>query len=130
MYGQKVTWTATVTTAGSVPPTGRVSFQWNGHTLGSATLNASGVATLAKSNLNADTYPLTAVYVGDASNQGSTSPLLNQVVTQATSSATLTSSPSASTSGQAVTFQLHYVADGDTDRASDICCRHDGAGNG
>ena len=104
IYGQSVTWTATVTTSGSVPPTGRVNFTWSIYTIGSATLNASGVATLTKSNLNADNYPLTAVYIGDASNLGSTSSVLNQVVTQATSSATLTSSPNPSTSGQAVTF--------------------------
>jgi len=104
VYGQKVVFTATVTTLGSVTPTGKVSFKWNGYTLGSAALNASGVATLTKSNLNADTYPLTAVYPGDASNLGSTSAVVSQVVTQATSSATLTSSPNPSTSGQAVTF--------------------------
>lgn len=103
-YGQSVTWTATVTTSGSVPPTGKVNFTWSSYTIGSATLNASGVATLTKSNLNADTYPLTAVYVGDASNLGSTSSVVSQVVTQATSSAALTSSPNPSTSGQLVTF--------------------------
>jgi Bacterial Ig-like domain (group 3) len=62
------------------------------------------VATLTRSNLNADTYPLTAVYLGDADNLGSTSTILNQVVLETTSSATLTSSPNPSTQGQAVTF--------------------------
>jgi hypothetical protein len=103
-YGQSVSLTATVTTSGSVPPTGKVNFTWSIYTIGSAILNSSGVATLTKSNLNADTYPLTAVYVGDASNRGSTSSVVSQVVTQATSSATLTSSPNPSTSGQVVTF--------------------------
>jgi hypothetical protein len=70
----------------------------------SATLNSNGVATLTKLNLNADPYPLTAVYGGDANNPPSTSAVLNQVVLQATSSATLTSSPNSSTRGQAVTF--------------------------
>jgi hypothetical protein len=103
VYGQKVTWTATVTTSGSVRPTGTVNFTW-GHSIGSATLSASGVATLTKSNLNADTYPLTAVYGGDVNNLSSTSPVVTQVITQATTSATLTSSPNPSTFGQAVTF--------------------------
>lgn len=62
------------------------------------------MATLTRSNLNADTYPLTAVYLGDANNARSTSPVLNQVVTETTSAATLTSSPNPSTQGQAVTF--------------------------
>jgi hypothetical protein len=104
IYGQKVTWTATVTSTGSSEPTGKVTFKWQGNTIGSATLNASGVATLTKSNLNADAYPLTVVYSGDAANLGSTSTVLNQVVTQTTSSATLTSSPNPSAQGQAVTF--------------------------
>ena len=104
IYGQKVTWTATVTTSGSAIPTGKVNFNWSIFTLGSATLNSSGVATLTKSNTNADTYPLTAVYAGDSNNLGSSSAILNQVVAQATSSATLTSSPNPSTQGQSVTF--------------------------
>jgi hypothetical protein len=106
IYGQTVTWTATVTTSGSTAPTGTVNFTWNGglYTIGSAKLNASGVATLTRSNLNADSYPLTATYNGDANNLGSSSPILNQVINQATSSATLTSSPNPSTQGQAVTF--------------------------
>ena len=103
-YGQAATWTAMVTSSGPISPTGKVNFTWSSHTFGSATLNSSGVATLTKSNLNANTYPLTAVYVGDAANLTSTSPILNQVVQQTTSSATLTSSPNPSTQGQAVTF--------------------------
>jgi hypothetical protein len=103
-YGQKVRWTATVTSSGSITPTGKVRFTWSGYTIGSATLNSSGVASLTKSNLNADSYPLTAVYVGDANNLGSTSSVVSQVITQTTSSATLISSPNPSTQGQAVTF--------------------------
>jgi hypothetical protein len=103
-YGQRVTFSATVTTSGSVPPTGTVSFTWSGYSIGSATLNSSGVATLIKSNLNADAYPLTAAYKGDTANLGSTSTVVNQVVQQAASTATLTSSPNPSTVGQAVTF--------------------------
>ncbi|MGA6985083.1 MAG: Ig-like domain-containing protein, partial [Terriglobales bacterium] len=104
IYGQKVTWTATVTTSGSVTPTGKVNFTWDGYSIGTATLNASGVATLSKSNLNVYTYPLTAVYEGDANNVGSTSAILNQVVKETTSAATLSSSANPSTEGQAVTF--------------------------
>ena len=104
IYGQKVTWTATVATSGAVTPTGKVKFTWGIYTLGTVTLNSSGAATLTKSNLNADTYPVIATYSGDANNLSSTSPVVNQVVSQATSSAKLTSSPNPSTSGQAVTF--------------------------
>jgi hypothetical protein len=106
IYGQAITFTATVTGSGPFPPTGTVVFIYltETHTIGSATLNSSGVATLTKSNLNADSYSLVAVYKGDLNNLGSTSPVLNQTVLQTTSSATITSSPSPSTFGQAITF--------------------------
>lgn len=104
IYGQKVTWTATVRSSGSIAPTGRVSFTWDGYSIGAATLNASGVATLTKSNLNADLYPLTAVYSGDVTNLLSTSAIVHQVVTETTSAAKITSTPNPSTLGQAVTF--------------------------
>lgn len=104
IYGQSVTWTATVTTLGSTTPTGNVNFVWEGNSIGVATLNASGIATLSKSNLNADLYPLTVVYSGDANNSRSTSPVLSQVVRQTTSAATLSSSPNPSAQGQEVTF--------------------------
>jgi hypothetical protein len=104
IYGQNVTWTATVTTSGSTVPTGKVNFNWSVFSIGWAILNSNGEARLTRSNLNTDPYPLTAVYVGDANNTGSASAILNQVITQATSAATLTSSPNPSTQGQAVTF--------------------------
>jgi hypothetical protein len=104
IYGLAVTWTARVTNTGSVAPTGAVNFTWDGYSIGTATLNASGVAALSKSNLNADSYPLTAVYLGDKNNARSTSTILNQVITETTSAATLTSSPNPSAQGQAVTF--------------------------
>ena len=108
IYGQKVTWTATVTSSGSITPTGTVRFKWQyfteTFTIGSAILNSSGEATLTKSNLNADSYPLTAVYSGDVNNLRSTSAIVNQVVTETTSAAKITSTPNPSTLGQAVTF--------------------------
>jgi Bacterial Ig-like domain (group 3)/Beta-propeller repeat len=104
IYGQKVTWSATVTTSGKATPTGKVNFNWGSYSIGTTTLNSSGVATLTRSNLAANTYPLFAVYTGDVNNGPSASPILNQVITQATSSATLTSSPNPSTQGQPVTF--------------------------
>jgi hypothetical protein len=77
---------------------------WNGQASDAASLNANGVATVTRTLQNANTYALTAVYGGDASNASSTSAVLNQVIQQATSAAKLTSSPNPSTPGQAVTF--------------------------
>jgi hypothetical protein len=104
IYGQRVTWTATVTSSGSITPTGRVNFTSNIVTIGSATLNSNGVATLTRSNLNATSYPVTTVYKGDTNNLGSTSVFVNQVVKQTTTKATLASLPNPSAQGEAVTF--------------------------
>lgn len=109
-YGQKVTFTATVTNNGGPVPTGKVAFVWGIHNIGAATLNTNGVATLTLADLNADTYPLTAIYRGDSSNLGSTSPVLSQAVNQATSSATLKSSPNPSQAGESVTFTAHITS--------------------
>jgi hypothetical protein len=112
-YGQKVTWAAMVTTTGTVAPTGNVVFRWSrdgqNYTIGTAPLNAAGVATLTRSNLYADPfgepYPLVAVYSGDAVNLGSsTSAVLPQHVLQTKTAASIISSVNPSSQGQAVTF--------------------------
>ena len=109
VYGQKVTWAATVTSSATPAPTGNIVFNGKdmyGRTfvIGRATLDSSGVATLIKSNLNANVYQVTAVYLGDTMNLGSMSSVLNQVVRQTTSKAVLNSSRSPATQGQLVTF--------------------------
>jgi hypothetical protein len=107
-YGQTITFTASVTSSGPTVLTGQVAFRWtlDGQTfeIGRATLNGSGVATLSKANLNADTYPLMAVYLGDVTHQSSTSAILNQVVKQTVTSTRIGSSLNPSSAGQAVTF--------------------------
>jgi hypothetical protein len=78
-YGQAVTFTATVTPSGPYPLTGKVKF-WDGTVgIGTATLT-EGVAKLTKSKLAMGTHPITAQYLGDATSDKSTSPVLNQVV--------------------------------------------------
>jgi hypothetical protein len=115
VYGQKITWAAMVTNPGSVPPTGPVVFKssqlGSTFTLGTGTLNASGVAMLTKSNLTATyPYPITAVYLGDAWNTSSTSAVLNQVVKQTTTGASITSSANPSSRGQAVAFTARITS--------------------
>jgi hypothetical protein len=66
--GQTVTLTATVVSAGSSVisiPSGTVVFQSGLNVLGTATLNSSGVATLAVSTFPLGTSVVTAVYSGD-----------------------------------------------------------------
>jgi hypothetical protein len=78
-YKQAVTFTATVTSGGPEPPTGKVAFKDGTTGLGTATLSG-GVATLTKSNLAVGTHPITAYYLGDGAYNKSTSSGLDQVV--------------------------------------------------
>lgn len=114
IYGQGVTFSARVTTSGPVPPTGTVVFMWKyfttTYTIGSAILNSAGVATLTKSNLNANPYAVIAAYRGDTNNLSSTSAVLNQTVLQTTSAAALTSSVNPSAAGQAITFNAKITS--------------------
>ena len=82
MYGQSVTFTATVTsTAGT--PTGTIQFKDGGTDLGSPVALTIGVATYATSSLTVAAHSLTAVYSGDSSFATSTSAVLSQGVTPA-----------------------------------------------
>ncbi|MGC2326063.1 MAG: Ig-like domain repeat protein [Candidatus Sulfotelmatobacter sp.] len=99
VYGQSVTWTATVSSNGPNPPTGPVYFVGLGYAPSSG-----GVATLTKEWLNAGTYAITAEYKGDADSAASASSVLNQVVNPASTTTVITSSADPSTLGQNVTF--------------------------
>jgi hypothetical protein len=102
--GQNVTFTATVTRSpGSGTPNGTVQFYDGTTLLGTANLNGSGTATFATSNLAVGSHAITAQYLGDPNDAGSTSAPLAQVV-QTSTNTVLTSSPSPSTYGQTVTF--------------------------
>src|SRR6266851_960958 len=104
-YGQSVIFTATVTqSSGAATPTDGVTFKDGGTTLGSSPLNASGAATYSISSLTTGGHSITAVYNGDTDYTGSTSPGLNQNVTQAGTSTALASNLNPSTYGQSVMF--------------------------
>jgi hypothetical protein len=80
MYGQSITFTATVIGNDGGIPAGTVTF-YNGSTpLGTSTLNASGIATLTISSLSAGTNQITATDLGDAEYGTSTSNTLQQMV--------------------------------------------------
>jgi hypothetical protein len=80
--GQPVTLKATVT--GTPAPTGSVTFKDGTTTLGTAPLNASGVASFVTSALTAGTHSLTAVFGGNGSLSMSTSNAVSQVVSPST----------------------------------------------
>ena len=107
-FGQAVTLTASVSVAAGTP-SGTVSFFDGATLLGTGTLSGA-VATFTTSALGVGSRSITAVYGGDASFIGSTSPVHSQVVTQASSTTTATSAPSPSSFGQAVTLTASVAA--------------------
>ena len=103
-YGQSVTLRAAVTSTAPSTPTGTVTFKNGTTSLGSATLNASSLATLTKTGLPAGSLSITAVYNGDSQTAKSTSATLLQTVNQASTTTTVKSSLNPSLLGQSVTF--------------------------
>jgi hypothetical protein len=81
-FGNSVTFTATVIPAFGGSVSGTVMFKNFGTVLGSAAINSStGKATFSTSILKgAETHLMTAVYSGNGSLAGNTSPILSQVV--------------------------------------------------
>jgi hypothetical protein len=124
VWGQSVTFTATVTNnpSGGAVATGTVTFKDGSTTLGTGTLNGSGVATFATTALTVSGSPhsITAVYAGDTSHQTSTSSAVNQTVNaDATTTtvywtgdngATFNQNTHSSTFGNAVTFSAWVYA--------------------
>jgi hypothetical protein len=102
--GQGVTFTATVTIPSGGTPTGIVTFLDGTASLGTGTLNASGVATFTTSTLAAASHSISAYYGGDINFASNTSSAITQVVNLSPSATTLTSSVNPATSGEAVTF--------------------------
>jgi len=100
--GQSVTFTANVS-ANSGSPTGTVQFMDGANLLGTGTLSG-GVATLTTSALSVGSHSVTAVYGGDASDNGSTSSAVGEVVSKDATKTTIATSVTPSNSGVSVTF--------------------------
>jgi DNA-binding beta-propeller fold protein YncE len=92
--GSSVTFTATVT---GTSPTGTVTFKNGPTTLGTGTLNGSGVATYSSSALAAGSYSVTAAYGGDTDNASSTSSAIALTVYAGAPAFTLTLDPATGT---------------------------------
>jgi hypothetical protein len=102
VFGQPVTFTATVTPSG---PTGSVQFSDGVNSLATVTVSG-GTASFTTSTLAVGTHFITATYSGDANFTGSTSSSLTQAVSASVINTTtaLTSSLNPSTFGQLITF--------------------------
>jgi autotransporter-associated beta strand protein len=111
VFGQPVIFTATVApTSGSIMPTGTVAFLNGTTTLGTGTLNGSGVATFSTSALPVATNSITAMYSGNSTLGSSTSSATTVTVMQDSTSTVLTLSPNPSSVGQAVTLTATVTA--------------------
>jgi hypothetical protein len=106
LFGQSVTFTATVKTAGAITPTGTVTFKEGSATLGTGTLNGSAIATYKISSLSVSGSPhaITAVYGGDAKYNGSSSGALQQTVNKDGTTSLLVNPCSSVKAGSNVTF--------------------------
>ena len=103
--GTGVTFTATVTPASGTPtPTGTVTFKDGSTTLGTGTLNNSGVATYTASSLAEGAHSVTASYGGDSRNVASASSAVVVTVAAASTTTALTASASSVAVGTSVTF--------------------------
>lgn len=108
VYGQPVTFTATVTGLVGALPTGTVSFLDGTTSLGTGTLSG-GTATLTISSLLNGTHSITAAYPGSSLDLSSKSAALTETVKDSTAT-TLTSSLNPSSFGQAVALTAAVTA--------------------
>ena len=104
VWGQPVTFTATVApvSPGAGTPSGTVTFVISGGPTLTGNL-VGGTATVTTSTLGVGSHTVTATYNGSADYAGS-SGSDTQLVNQAATSTTVSSSPDPSVSGQSVTF--------------------------
>jgi hypothetical protein len=123
-FGQAVSFTATVTAQYGGTLTGTVSFIDGATTLGTGTLNGSGIATFTTSGLTVGQHSITAVYAGDTNNAGSTSAVLTQTVNATTADFALSSAPTNATvaAGQSGTFTLTVTPQGSFTNAISFSC--------
>src|SRR6266702_859941 len=103
VFGQPVTFTATVSSPAGIP-TGTVTFLDGASSLGTGTLDSSGIATLTTASLAVGAHSITASYGGDTNFDPSSSSPLSQTVNKAATTVTAISSVNPNVFGQGVTF--------------------------
>ena len=104
IFGQSVTLTDIVPVVNGIAPTGKVSFYSGTTLLGTATPNASGVATLATTALPVGADLVTAVLAADSNYASVTSNLQPETVSKATGADVLTTSNATPIFGQSITL--------------------------
>ena len=113
VFGQSVTFQATVAASSSGAPTGTVTFSDGSTALGTGTLSTTNgvtTATFSTSGLAVGSHTITASYNGNASFSASTSAGLTQTINKDPTTIVLTSSRNPSASGQRVTLTVTVSA--------------------
>ncbi|MDP9403998.1 MAG: Ig-like domain repeat protein [Actinomycetota bacterium] len=103
IYGQPVTFVATITST-AADPTGTVTFAEGSALIGTARLDADGVARFTTSTLHAGAHTLIAEYGGNPVHAPSTSASFTQMVDKDTSTVSVTTSPENPVLGEPVSF--------------------------
>ncbi len=110
VFGQSVTFTATVTSSGGTP-TGNVNFVIDGGAPTVVALNGAGQATLTTSSLSVGNHTVMANYQGGGSFPASSGSLAGgQTVNPANTTTTVASNNNPSVFGQSVTFTATVTA--------------------
>jgi hypothetical protein len=104
VFGQAVTLVAGISSGASGTPSGTVTFLDGTTTIGTASVNASGQASLSISSLSVASHSITARYAGDPAFAASTSSALIHQVAQAATATALRSSANPAGLGKSVTF--------------------------
>jgi len=107
--GTSVTLSAAASPAGSLFPTGMVTFMSGGAAIGSAALNSTGATNFTSSSMPAGTYNVIASYAGDSNFTSATSSSSTVIVTASPTSKqqadiVLFATPNPAAIGQNVTF--------------------------
>jgi large repetitive protein len=117
VFGNPVTFTAKVTSAGAGTPTGGVEFDSDGTPITDCTqgaepiaLNGSAQAQCTTSSLTAGSHTITVSYGGDGAFAASNGALPTQIVNQGASQVAVSSSINPTTFGQSTTFTAHVSA--------------------
>jgi uncharacterized delta-60 repeat protein len=113
-YGTTITFSSIVTSGGGTP-IGTVQFRVDGTDYGNPVPLAGGVANFSIASLSAGAHQVSAKFMGDLNFNGADTALpVNQVVTQAATTVTLTTSQNSAPLGTRVTFTATVTSGGGT----------------
>lgn len=110
VYGQSVTFTATVTSSSGTVNKGTVTFTSGSTTLCSAVSVSSGAAQCTTSTLSVGSNGVVGAYTGRGSFASSTSASFSQTVAKAASSTTVAAQPNPAVTGSPVVFTATVTA--------------------